>query len=100
MTTRIESRIADLASNAREVAKMCETELGGRVIYLTRAGVMIKVIRSTLEAMSTLESEGAAGDFNAVWRSLRLRLAGSQMQFQRIIAGADASLQPCRTQYL
>jgi hypothetical protein len=53
----IEARIAELQSHASTIARMAETELGRRIVFTTRARVMISVIRDTLKAMSKMESE-------------------------------------------
>jgi hypothetical protein len=86
-TMSIEGRIATIATNAREVANVVDAELARRIIYIDRARVLVGVVSDALAVMTRIEGEAVRSDFDNAWRDLRLRLALSQSQLERIIRG-------------
>jgi hypothetical protein len=94
---KIEDCITAISENADRVATICEADLSRRVVYSTRAGIMVDAIRGVFLAMDQIERDGAASDFNDQWRSLRSRLALSQSRFEAVISVAANITQPaCR----
>jgi outer membrane lipopolysaccharide assembly protein LptE/RlpB len=54
---KIEDRVASISENGREVATVAETELRRRVVYLTRAHVLVGVLADTLAVMTKAEGQ-------------------------------------------
>lgn len=84
----IEHRIASIATNAGEIARMAEAELARRIVYLDRAGIVVSVIRDAIALMNGVERDGVRSDFTDAWRALGLRLTHSQARLEHIIKGA------------
>jgi hypothetical protein len=91
---RMEDSIASIAENAGGVAAICEADLGRRVVYTTRARIMLDAIRGVFVAMDQIEHEATTSDFDDAWRALRLRLSYSQTQLQQILNGVAGITQP------
>jgi hypothetical protein len=91
---KIEQRISAIAENAGGVATICEADLRRRVVYSTRARIMLDAIRGVFVAMDQIEHEAMLSDFDDAWPALRLRLSYSQTQFQQILNGVAGITQP------
>lgn len=94
----IETRIASITERASAVATLCETDLSRRVVYSSRARIMLDAISGVATVMNEIEAVAAPSDFGEAWRSLRHRLGAAESSFQNVINGAgDIQQIPCHS---
>ncbi len=93
---KFESRIITIQANATEILHVLELQLAGRIVYLSRAYVVVSLARDTIEVMARTEAAGVPSDFTEAWHTLRERLVDSQKQFERILASCDCASAPCQ----
>lgn len=92
----IETRISNTEANAAAIARLLEAELAERIVYCHRARLLIGLAGDAAAVMDRAEAAGVANDFTDAWRDLRERLSRAKRQFEQILAGSEASQQPCQ----